>query len=94
MSGLVSDTPTTSCRSCGAAIRWALTAGDGRAIPLNADPDPGGIIRATGRRSAIDGRPFVEVLPADAVAMFDEVSDERWTSHFATCPEADEWRRR
>jgi hypothetical protein len=71
------------CRSCGAPIRWARTA-KGTAVPLNPEPAPNGNV----------------VLMGDGTVTYlgrGQAPPEgtlRWTSHFASCPEARRWRRR
>jgi len=75
-------TTTTKCRSCGAAIIWAKTAG-GSSVPLDAEPVPNGNI----------------VLRSDGIAVYLKAADARPTggcfvSHFATCPNAAQHRKR
>ena len=71
----------STCRSCGAAIYWTHT-DRGKRIPLDVAPKKNGniIIR--------DGR-------AHYVGIFDQVGEHEATfvSHFATCRDADQWRR-
>lgn len=69
------------CRSCGAAIIWALT-GAGKRIPLDDDP------------AAEGGRYRLE---PDGVAVYVAVplaGEPLYVSHFATCPDARDWRHR
>lgn len=73
----------TSCRSCGAAIFFG-SAGTGKAMPLDATPDPVGryvIDRGGGTCVALR-----VVTPADGAA-------PRYSSHFSTCPNAAQHRR-
>jgi len=75
------------CRSCGARLLWVETV-NGRRMPLDWYPDAHGQMVSTGQ-TADDGTPVYKVLahgtePAPGLA--------RHTSHFATCPQADEWR--
>lgn len=73
-----------TCKSCGAPIRWAQTV-NGKAIPLDRHPVTGGNIvlsRKTGKELAY-------VMPDG-----DETAELRYVSHFATCPNAEEHRRR
>lgn len=74
--------PTTFCRSCGAPIRWAKTV-DGNRMPVDFDPDPEGNLEL--RRSGFDLVAVVVTPRPDAVL---------YRPHFATCPDADEWRNR
>jgi hypothetical protein len=55
------------CASCGAAIRWVVVEDSGARMPVEAVPDPDGIVDADG---------------------------ERYTSHYASCPHAEKWRKR
>lgn len=72
----------STCRSCGAEILWARTSG-GKRVPLDAKPE---------RRYAVVGYnlPLEEAPSSDApvVALTDT-----YVTHFATCPDADSWRR-
>jgi hypothetical protein len=74
------------CRSCGAPILWARTE-KGKKEPIDLEPNPKGNIilreREGSEARAIHGVPD-EVWP----------DEPRHTSHFATCPNAAEWRRR
>lgn len=78
-----------ACRSCAALITWARTERGGR-MPLDADPydgpEPGGlfVLRDAG---SPEGPLAIAVPPA---AFPDE---PLYRSHFATCPDADRWRR-
>jgi hypothetical protein len=72
------------CRSCQARVLWATTEA-GKAMPLDALPHPEGNIlldKSTGRCRVQSGR--------DAAA---EGAGPRYRSHFATCPQARNWRR-
>jgi len=72
------------CSSCGASIRWARTALD-ESIPLDVEPVDGGNVEITP-----DGRALV--VQPDQLGLFG--TPPRFVSHFATCPHADEHRRR
>lgn len=76
-----------ACKSdnCRAKIRWARTV-DGKPMPVDFAPDPGGnLVRVMVARG--DWR--IRVLAAG-----ETVPDgtPRWTSHYATCPDADKFR--
>lgn len=83
------------CRSCGARVVWARTV-EGKAVPLDADRNPAGNIvllpdRGTGSRLAIyrrKGDPPIDVILART-----SDADGPFTSHFATCPDRDQWRK-
>jgi hypothetical protein len=74
-----------TCRSCGAAIRWVDTS-KGKKMPVNAEPIP------------ID-----QIEPDDLVVdsigrvtkgkLANRLSDPFFRSHFATCPDANQWRK-
>lgn len=72
-----------TCRSCGAPVIWCLTA-NGKRMPLDAEPaDDGDFVLAYG------DPPLASRAPGRS--LFDE---DLFTSHFATCPDADQWRQR
>ena len=69
-----------TCRSCNASITWATSARTGKPMPLDFDPSPIGnlvVIKGVARH----------VTPEDR-----ELHRETYVSHFATCPQAGEWR--
>jgi hypothetical protein len=78
----------SACRSCGAPILWAETDG-GKRAPLDLDPVPDGTFVIADRNRW--GTPRVAYVPADALLIDDA---PRYRSHYATCPDADRWRRR
>lgn len=73
------------CKSCGATIRWAVTAKNGRRIPLDPEPSLDGNLVEVASDSP---GPVVAKVAADAVAY------PRYTSHFATCAFAAHHRKR
>jgi hypothetical protein len=78
---------TATCRSCGAAIRWATTA-SGKRMPLDRDPVDDGNLALI-----IDvGLDVVAVPVAPRQALLDD-DGRRFVSHYATCPDAEQWRR-
>jgi hypothetical protein len=83
-----------SCSSCGADIWWALSFTTGRRMPIDATPTPDGNVLLAESRP--DGTPVVRVVGKPAAAgpdLFSENTEPRFTSHFATCPQADSHRR-
>lgn len=74
----------STCRSCGAHIVWAIT-DSGKRMPVDSEPDPQGILTvwATG-----DDGWRCSVIPE---AGWD---GPRFRPHFATCPDAESWRKR
>lgn len=82
---------TVRCHSCAAPILWA-SIGDGKRMPLDAEPVIGGNVRLIppdgGRANAL-----AVITPAGQRDLFDPADDgTRYVSHFVTCPDADEWR--
>lgn len=69
------------CRSCGADIIWAKTP-KGKAMPIDAQPNPEG-------KLALHGGIVVTVGSGPQIGF----SDERYISHFGTCPNASFHRR-
>lgn len=69
------------CRSCGASIVWARTRQRGKFIPLDAEPTALGNLVIAPPWGA--DPPTVDHFTSDA-----GVARERYTSHFATCPNA------
>lgn len=74
----------SQCRSCRAPITWAGTV-NGKPMPLDAAPYEGDDERGLFAIHVVDGKTLaVGATPAD---------DPVYRSHFATCPNAKEWRR-
>lgn len=69
------------CRSCEAEIVWATSERTGKPMPLDATPTANGnMVMIAGK-----ARGYTE---EDA-----KLHRDRYTSHFATCPDADKFRR-
>lgn len=84
---------SSTCRSCGAPVVWARTT-DGKPMPLNAVPDPAGNVAAHRDPTAVSaygGALVARVLKAGEEPAPWEV---RGTSHFSSCPNADEHRKK
>ncbi len=77
----------SKCKSCGAVIVWAFTP-RGKRIPVDAAPDAtkGNLVLVP------NGFGHAMRLVASAVSSAD-FGALHYTSHFATCPQADEHRR-
>jgi hypothetical protein len=74
------------CSSCGAAIIWTTTK-LGRPMPVDAEPTPtGNIVLVDGGGGAPKA---IYKRPEEIAAL----SCERYISHFATCPHADQHRK-
>jgi hypothetical protein len=67
------------CRSCGAVIVWARTVAD-RLMPLDAEP-------------VADGNIVLVNGMAVSTANDDPAGQLHYKSHFATCPQSDQWRK-
>lgn len=76
------------CRSCEAPIIWVLTE-KGKAMPIDVEPSSDG--RFLKVAQDIDGKKHVRFLPKTELA-----SNTRplYASHFQTCPEAKDWKRK
>lgn len=73
---------STKCRSCGAPVIWARTPA-GKRIPLDLTPtDDGNVLLDDHGTATVMGG--LAVWPPGAY---------RWTSHFASCPQAADHRR-
>lgn len=90
------------CRTCDARILWAKTT-SGRLTPVDADSDVAwdspildehGTLRPTGRSEtgAYASVPIVEIVGRGQGSL--DPDERRWRPHFATCPDADAWRRK
>lgn len=77
------------CTSCGSRIRWAELDGTARLMPIDHEARPDGNVSVVGWGPAVRGlsRPVVAVNAAERA-----VTDYRYVTHFATCPNADEHR--
>lgn len=68
---------TAHCKSCGAPILWRVTEG-GKSIPLDVEPSDDGNLVLFGTGA----HPLPKLWTGD-----------RYKSHFATCPNADQHRK-
>jgi hypothetical protein len=72
------------CRSCGAPVVWAKTTAR-HPIPLNPEPSEAGNL-------AYCDAGVVEYVGGPR-SLFDSDERPRYVSHFATCPDAPDWRK-
>lgn len=79
---VVGPTPHVPCRSCGALVFWRNHVGTGRPAPIDIEANPTGNVVLV----APDGYTIMPVTEATEL--------DRFTSHFATCPNAADHRRR
>lgn len=83
----------STCRSCGARIVWTKTEASGGLMPVDAAPAEGGNVLFTGvEASTMDGGTIPVARVEAGPPLFDD-GEPRYLSHFATCPDADDWRR-
>lgn len=80
---------TAKCKSCDAPIHWVLSASTGSRMPLDAKPNPEGNIWVDHWEG---GSPVVVVASADNPPPANAVIF--YTSHFVTCRDAAEHRRK
>lgn len=73
-----------TCRSCDAPILWARTPAD-RLMPLDATPSDRGNVELVDERPG--QAPLAIVHPQPPF-----LAGDLYLSHFATCPNADDWR--
>lgn len=74
---------TASCSACGAPIRWATTT-KGRRMPIDPDPHPQGNIILEHLGEGVAPIAHVNAGPIEG----------GYRSHFVTCPNADDFRRK
>lgn len=81
-------TTASRCRSCHAEVVWAVTSA-GKRMPVDPQPtDDGNMILTE------DDPPQALVVPTGQAALFAVgTGAHRFTSHFVTCPDADQHRR-
>jgi len=75
----------SECRRCHAEMIWCRT-GRGKKMPVDAEPTSDGVFVLEHGESS---DPVVRRLSNDAAATY---TGEKFTSHFATCPNADDFR--
>jgi hypothetical protein len=80
-----------TCRSCEAPIRWVRSE-SGKRHPLNADPDPANGAWWVDDDDVMHYAP--EAATVDGVRQTAMVERDLFTSHFATCPNANQHRRK
>lgn len=81
------------CRGCRAETFFALTVNGNRML-VDAEPDPNGNLVVTPASGGRDALPAVEVVTRGQAAGMRAAGKPLYTSHFASCPRASEFRRR
>ena len=79
----------SQCKSCGAEVLWVKLVPMNRLNPVNPTPTREGNIRMLGQRKAV-----AKVLSKADLETAALASEELYTSHFATCPNAKQHRRK
>lgn len=80
-----------TCKSCGSPIRWAKHENTGSAMPL--EPLEG--VNAEGAfrlEEDESGQTWAVWIPPGGGSAVEAGGEQLYQSHFATCPDADEWR--
>lgn len=77
------------CRTCGAPVRWVHVDESKKRMPIDPDASPKGNVYVV---RWDDRTPVVRVVSAENPAPPEAVL--LYTSHFATCPNADDWRKK
>ncbi len=74
------------CRSCPAEVVWTITAG-GKRMPVDANPSDRGDLELVDEVSGVVRSTYVPEEEREG-------RDDLHLSHFATCPQAGQWRER
>lgn len=77
------------CRSCDAEVVWA-TSQTGKAMPLNAKPDPFGNVKVYGRPGALSA----VVVAGVELEETRRLGVDLYMPHHATCPQGPAWRKK
>ena len=79
--------PIQHCRSCGGPVAWAVTRA-GKRLPVNPEPQAKGNLSIEQDGSKLRAA----LLLSDARDAARRAGQPLYTSHFATCPDANAWR--
>lgn len=85
---MAKDSNWGTCRSCKAQIYWVITEPGGKKMPIDAEPDPTGSFVVTKRGDVLVAQHVKRVDPELLATM------KRYMSHWATCPDSDDWHKR
>lgn len=88
-------TQPSECRSCGAEILWVRWERSGKRMPVDAGPDMRPLPQGGDVVLALRGGEFGELIAEKyrPKKHGEQRNRNRYTSHFATCPDAKEHRR-
>lgn len=81
----------SECRSCHQPIEWVIVAKSGKRMPIDPDPVEGGNIAKLPDDDDETGAARVEYVAPGGMLVDDRPV---YVSHFATCPQADQHRRK
>lgn len=76
------------CRSCKRPVLWTVTAKDAKRMPVDPQPVENGNIELQERPGK---PPLAHYVPTNAPNL---MGTPRHVSHFATCPDRDQWRKK
>lgn len=79
------------CRSCGARIVWCFTS-KGNRMPVDAEKTDAGNLQYTGERDK--GMAVVRAVGRTTARILRERGEALYVSHFATCRDRDDWRKK
>jgi hypothetical protein len=87
-----------TCRSCGAEVEWCTTEANNRKMPLDLDPVKLKKDREEGDESILGNLVIIRRVAGDfgmtPVVRYVPAGQGTRTSHFATCPDRDEHRKK
>jgi hypothetical protein len=87
-------TEPSECRSCSAEILWVIWPRSGKWMPVDAAPDTRPLPEGGDILLTLHGGPFGELRAAKwDPGGYEPTPRNRYTSHFATCPNTNQHRR-
>jgi len=84
------DARMVKCRTCSAECFWAKTAATNQNMLVDLKPHAEGNMEIRWKSN----RTLAVVLSGQNLAWAREDHNQLWRSHFVTCPQADQWRKR
>jgi len=86
-------TDPSKCRSCHAEVLWVVWPASGKRMPVDAEPDMRPLPKGGDIVLTVHGGAFGELRAEKFNTRAHDTKRNRYTSHFATCPNADEHRK-